>query len=157
MMKIKQHYFLSYLALWIAVMLVFVACGKTGDGSAPAGNDDEAAVQVVKDFITATKESDVTTVIRLIEPNDDLDPKGMSAELRTYASMIEQMDMENETYTLEKNNGKEATIRFTSTVSFSVLGGPKVVQEVETLFTVVKIKDRWYIRDMQPVMEGMPQ
>jgi hypothetical protein len=157
MIQGKQPKFLRQLVLWIAVMLVLAACGKTGDGGATKGNDDEGAVQVVKDFIAATKDGDVTTVISLIEPNEDLDPKGMSAELRTYTSMIEDMDMENETYTLEKNDGKEATVRFTTTVSFSVLGGPKVEQDTESLFTVVRSKDRWYIRDMQPVMEGMPQ
>ncbi len=141
-------------------ILTLVGCSDTssngGRDGEPAMSDDEAAVQVVKDFITASKDGDVEQIIDLMEPSEDLDPKSMYMELQTATSMMEQVDTENEEYTLEENDGKKAKVLYKANISFAVKGGPQLQQEVESLFTVVKQDNQWYVRTMRPVTEELP-
>jgi hypothetical protein len=145
----------------LLLILTLVGCTETsnkgrGGDEEPAMSDDEAAVQVVKDFITASKDGDVEQIINLMEPDENLDTKGMYMELQTATSMMEQVDTENEEYTLQENNGKKAEVLYKASVSFAVKGGPQLQQEVESLFTVVKQDGEWYIRTMRPITEELP-
>jgi hypothetical protein len=145
------------LVLVGGVMLLLVAAcgggGETGEAEQPslAGGDTEAPVQVVREFVAATQEQDVNKLLSLIEPSNEV--QGMGAELRAQTGLIGQLDYQNETYTLEENNGQEAKVRFTADVTFGVQGAEPVSQPAEMVFNVVKIDENWYIRNVVPVIE----
>lgn len=133
-------------------MLLLAACDGGGVPSSQSGSgDEEAPVQVVKDFVAALKNRDVDAMMDYITSNEET--SRYSPEIQNAIDLLEKLNIENEQYTLEENDGTNAKVRLKATVSYAVRGVPLASEEGETIFSLIKVGDRWYIRSIQPVIE----
>jgi hypothetical protein len=136
----------------LLLTLLLAACDGGGAPSSQSGSgDEEAPVQVVKDFVAALKNRDVDAMMNYISSNEET--ARYSPEIQNSIDLLEKLNIENEQYTLEENDGTNAKVRLKATVSYAVRGVPLASEEGETIFSLIKLGDRWYIRNIQPVIE----
>jgi hypothetical protein len=123
---------------WLLACALLAACG----GATPA--DDEAAVQVVRDFVAAWEAGDTSSVLTLIEPAEWREEIG--PEVRAYTGRIEQLRFENPSYELVDNTGEVAHVRLRGTLNYRLRESGTGEQEVDILVEVAKIDGSWYVR-----------
>ncbi len=135
----------------LLLTLLLAACDGGVPSSQSGSGDEEAPVQVVKDFVAALKNRDVDAMMNYIASNEET--ARYSPEIQNSIDLLEKLNIENEQYTLEENDGTNAKVRLKATVSYAVRGVPLASEEGETIFSLIKVGDRWYIRNIQPVIE----
>lgn len=137
---------------WLVALCIVMltACG----GSAPAQND-EAPVQVVKDFVAAAERRDASAMLNLLEPTDWREQIG--PELRSYTNQVEQVEIRNPTYTLQDRTDQESHVRVQGTVAYTLRGAAFHEQPIDTTIELVNIDNIWYIRGVEmPIPDSFP-
>lgn len=127
------------LAVLLAAILVLAGCG-------PTAAQDEAAIQVVRDFVAAWEAGDTSAVLALVEPADWR--REMGPELRAYTGRIDQLQLANAAYSLLDNDGQVARVRLTGSLSYTLHDGVSGEHELDAVVEVVQVEGAWYVRGL---------
>lgn len=125
--------------LIVSLLVLLAACSM-------ASVDNDAPVQVVREFVAAWEENDTSKILRLIEPSDWR--MEMGPEIRSYTGMVDHLEFADPTYTLVDNTGDLAHVRLTSTVQYTLRDGNTGNLDIDVLLEVVRIDDAWYLRSL---------
>lgn len=105
---------------------------------------NEAAIQVVKDFVQAWEAGDIDTLLILLEPAEWR--REIGPEIRLYTQQLRQVTFRNPTYTLVDTNNDQAHVRLTSSLDYTLRDGTARTHDIDVVIVVVKIDQAWYIR-----------
>lgn len=127
------------IGLVLAIGMVLAACsGK------PSEADNEAAIQVAKDFVAAVEKRDPSAMLALIEPTDWR--REIAPELRSYMGYVQSITFQNPEYSLIDNTGELAHVRLVSSMEYALEGTGTAKQDVDLTFELVKLDGTWYLR-----------
>lgn len=132
------------------MLVLLVGCS----GITPTTGSDEAPVQVVKQFVSALRSKNASKMVEYLANNEAIG--GYAPELQTTMDLLQTMNIENEQYTLQENDGTNAKVKMTATISYAVRGVPLVTQQGDAIFSLINVADQWLIRNIEPVLpEGL--
>ncbi|NJP07067.1 MAG: hypothetical protein HC837_16325 [Chloroflexaceae bacterium] len=144
----RRHRCWHWVWLWLVVLLV-AACSN-GTGNQASG--EQAPVEAVRAFVSAMEARDVDTVLTLLDPTDDL-PRQIGPELRSTISMIDELRIEDATYTLVDTDGQVAHVQLTGNVTFALHDMEPMLYEIDNTVELVNQDGTWYLSDIDILQE----
>jgi hypothetical protein len=135
------------LLLWLSLVLL-------GCASQPSEADNEAAIQVVKNFVAAVEKRDPSAMLNVIEPTEWR--REIAPELRSYIGYIQRIAFQNPQYSLIDNTGELAHVRLVSSMEFALEGAEPAKQDVDLTFELVKLDGTWYLRTFDLPSANLP-
>lgn len=130
--------------LWLLVALV--------SGCANKAVDNEAPVETVRQFIAALEDRDVSAMIDLLEPTDWR--KEIGPELRSYLGYVKTLELRDEQYTVERNDGQKATVRLTGTLSYALADDASGERPIDLAIDLVEVDGQWYMHSLELPQPG---
>lgn len=127
------------IGLVLGISMLLAACSGQ-----PSAADNEAAIQVAKDFVAAVEKRDPSAMLDLIEPTDWR--REMGPELRSYIGYLQSITFQNQEYSLVDNTGEIAHVRLVSTMEYALEGTGTAKQDIDLNFELVKLDGTWYVR-----------
>lgn len=130
----------------LVCLLLLAACGSQPARVPTATPPDGPAVETVKGFVAALEARDSNKLLNLMEPTDWR--KGIAHELRTYMVFLEQVQVQNPSYTIESQSDSEAKIRLKGTLNVTLRESQPHTEEIDLILNVVNVNGAWYIRNV---------
>lgn len=125
------------LLIWVSLVLL----GCSGE---PSAADNEAAIQVVKNFVAAVEKRDPSAMLDVIEPTEWR--REIAPELRSYIGYIQSISFQDPQYSLIDNTGELAHVRLVSSMEYALEGTETAKQDIDLTFELVKLDGTWYLR-----------
>lgn len=145
--RIVRQGLIAGLLLWLSLVLL-------GCASQPSEADNEAAIQVVKNFVAAVEKRDPSAMLNVIEPTEWR--REIAPELRSYIGYIQRIAFQNPQYSLIDNTGELAHVRLVSSMEFALEGAEPAKQDVDLTFELVKLDGTWYLRTFDLPSANLP-
>lgn len=134
-----------------ALLLPFALCLLAACAARPI--DNQGPVLAVERFVAALEQRDPSAIIDQLEPTEWR--KEIGPELRSYLGHIAEIDLRDESYTVEQNDGDLAVVRLTGTLSYTLSeSGVSGERPADLQIEVVRVGDTWYLRGLELPQPG---
>ncbi len=122
------------ILIWLVVL---GACGGSADQT-----QDQAPVERVKAFVSATEQRDVEQMLALLTPDAR---QNAGWQLRQAMSQVQAVEYRSPEYVLSSNDGQTAYVAMSGVLAASALDGRAVEEPISQLVELKKIDDQWFI------------